>query len=287
MKTTLVVRPAARGGKYLGPDAAPVPSADNKNETVYSALVLLTNNQTGELASIEFVDATSPHDAGPPTLMNPVSRARPYTTDGNTIGVTFEVDIEVPTVYTVKVFGPLRHLGQARLASADITMLPGVNVGVSDDYQEGVVVEVPGLCISEVKLQQSSESGGEAISCYAKVTMMCGCPIEAQQPGHQPLVWPAKSFTVNLVARTESGSQYIYPLSFDTAAPPSPDGKPASAFSGSWTNEAPSDPIADAWIYASEASLGNQGYYHIGAPQTVVHCADANIKQRLREQGYL
>lgn len=278
MKTTLLVRPAARGGKYLGPDAAPLPSPSDKGEKVYSALVLLTDNQSGEVVAAQFVDATSPNDAGPVDLMAPVSRAIPFGTDGNTIGVTFEVDIDVPTVYTVQVFGPLRHIDQARLATADITLLPGVNVGATSQFPEGVVIEVPGLCISEVTLGQASAAGTQTLSCYAKVTMMCGCPIEAEQANQPPPVWPATSFTVNLVTITQSGNQYIYPLSFDTAAPPSPDGKPASAFNGVWNNQAPSEPIVDSWIYASEASLGNQGFYHVGASKSEIWCADENIR---------
>ncbi|MGZ8157922.1 MAG: hypothetical protein ACXWT1_11135 [Methylobacter sp.] len=243
--TTLLVRPAARGGKYLGPDAA---DANHK-----SAVVFLLNPVTEELVSYGIADASSPLSAGPPDLMNPVSRSAPFATDNNTVQVQLSVDISEPTDFRVLVFGPLSHPGQARIAQADITVLPGVNIGISPQYPEGLVVEVPGLCISEVE----ADWQGSQVACFAKVTMMCGCPIRngATNPGW---FWPDTDFSVQLVTYMQSKAVYYYNLEFDNTA------DLVSSFTGQWPNQAVQDDFVEqAWIYASEPKLGNQGKYKI------------------------
>lgn len=242
-RTTLLIRPAARGGKYLGHDAA-----NGQNQ---SALVAIRNLSSGEIVAAAFAIAPDAQSAGPQDLMAPVSRCAPYAADDQTVGVTLSVEIAEPDVYRVMVFGPLSHLDQARLAQADVTVLPGVNIGASADFPEGLVIEVPGLCISNVTANLS----GAQLSCAAKVTMMCGCPI-GNKPGW---FWPDTDFSVTLVTRTQSDALYTYPLTFE--ASPNPNAN--SLFSGTWTNQAPQDPVAEAWLYAAEAKLGNQGSYTV------------------------
>jgi hypothetical protein len=243
--TTLLVRPAARGGKYLGPDAA--------NTNHESALVFLLNPLTEQLVDYGIADASNPLSAGPSDLMNPVSRSAPFAADNNTVQVQLSVDISEPTDFRVLAFGPLSHPGQARLAQADITVLPGVNIGISPQYPEGLVIEIPGLCISNVQ----ADWQGSQITCFAKVTMMCGCPIRsaAANPGW---FWPDSDFSVQLVTRMKSKEAYYYPLEFDSTP------NVISSFTGQWPNQAvPDDKVEQAWLYASEPKLGNQGKYRI------------------------
>lgn len=243
--TTLLVRPAARGGKYLGPDAA--------NSKHKSALVFLLNPITEELVAYGIADASNPLSAGPTDLMNPVSRSAPFAADNNTVQVQLSVDISEPTDFRVLVYGPLSHPDQARIAQADITVLPGVNIGISPQYPEGLVIEVPGLCISNVK----ADCQGSEISCFAKVTMMCGCPIRnaATNPGW---FWPDTDFSIQLVTYMQSKAVHCYQLEFDNTA------GLVSSFTGQWPNQAaPGDTVEQAWIYASEPKLGNQGKYRI------------------------
>jgi hypothetical protein len=241
--TTLLIRPAARGGKYLGHDAA---NAQNQ-----SALVAIRNMASGEIVAAAFAVAPDANSAGPPDLMAPVSRSAPYAADGKTVGVTLTVEITKPTDCRVMVFGPLSHLDQARLAQADITVLPGVDIGASPDFPEGLVIEIPGLCISNV----TANLCGAQLSCAAKVTMMCGCPI-----GNKPeWFWPDTDFSVTLVTRTQSDALYHYPLAFEALPNPNVN----SLFSGAWPNLAPHDPVVEAWLYAAQPKLGNQGKYAI------------------------
>jgi len=243
--TTLLVRPAARGGKYLGPDAA--------NANHQSALVFLLNPLMEELVTYGIADASNSLSAGPAGLMNPVSRSAPFATDDNTVQVQLSVDISEPTDFRVLVFGPLSHPDQARIAQADITVLPGVNIGTSSQYPEGLVIEVPGLCISDVK----ADWQGSQVSCFAKVTMMCGCPIR-NAATNLDWFWPSTDFSVQLVTYMQSKSVHYYTLDFDNAS------GVISSFTGQWPNQAAvGDSVEQAWIYAFEPKLGNQGKYMI------------------------
>lgn len=242
MITQILVRPAARGGKYLGPDAA-------NPQIKLSALVYLSDVETGEIVAATLVDTTG-MEAGPATLMAPVSRATPYATDATTVSALLEVDIDVPTTFKVTVLGPLSHIDQARACTADITVLPGVNIGTSAGNPEGLVLEVPGLCISGV----TAVLDGPTLSCDAVVTMMCGCKISDASGSY----WPPANFTVQLVTLMESQACHTYELAFN------PPGNATSSFCGQWPSQAaPGDTVQKAWLLASEPSLGNQGQYQI------------------------
>jgi hypothetical protein len=244
-QTTLLVRPAARGGKYLGPDAA--------NANHESALVFLLNPVTEQLIAYGIADASNPLSAGPSDLMSPVSRSAPFAADDNTVQVQLSVDISEPTDFRVLVFGPLSHPNQARIAQADITVLPGVNIGMSPQYPEGLVIEVPGLCISNVQADWQNPQ----VSCFAKVTMMCGCPIRSAA-ADPDWFWPDSDFSVQLVTLMKSRALHYYPLEFDSTP------GVISSFTGQWPNQAASDDMVEqVWIYASEPRLGNQGKYRI------------------------
>lgn len=243
--TSLLIRPAARGGKYLGHDAA-----NAKNQ---SALIAILHPDSGAVVAHGFAMAPDLQSAGPENLMQPVSRAAPFAADSFTVNVQLSVEISAPTDFTVLVHGPLSHPDQARTAQALITVLPGVNIGMSPQFPEGLVIEVPGLCISNVVANWQ----GAQLSCTAKVTMMCGCQIHdgAANPGWP---WPDTDFSIRLVTFMQSGAVYYYDLKFDTA-----HGE-VSSFTGQWPNQAASgDSVEHAWIYASEPKLGNQGRYRI------------------------
>lgn len=245
MNTTILLRPAARGGKYLGPDAS--------NENHKSAVIALMDVNTQRWVAAGLVDASNPLSAGPPDLMEPVSRAAPFDTDSNTVQIQFNVDIETPTTFRALVYGPLSHPDQARITQSDITVLPGVDIGTSLIYPEGLVLEVPGLCISKVQAVYE----GATLSCTAMLTMMCGCQIHKYDSSvNWP--WPDTDFKVEMVVKLKSGARYFYFLGFDDTL------GVASSFTGSWVNQAdPNDAVEEVWLYACQPKLGNQGAYRI------------------------
>jgi hypothetical protein len=265
IETHILIRPAARGGKYLGPDAARA----LQGRQHASAVVFITDTATRQLAAWSFV-YTDGKEAGPANLMDPVRRSDAYATDGGTVGVTLTVSIEKPTTFTVSVFGPLSHIGQGRQAEASITVLPGVNIGIANPLDavaatpEGLVIEVPGLCISDVKHDLYPPEGAN-LTCSAIVTMMCGCKIgnlDTPNPGSTyPWPWPSTDFSVELVTVLASGARYAYPMTFDS----DPTKQPTSKFCGSLPSQtkAADGDIVQAWLSASEPSLGNQGFHQI------------------------
>lgn len=238
MKTSILIRPAARGGKYLGPDAA--------TATGVSAAVALLDPNNLNIIKATLINATLAN-AGPANLMDPVSRSQPYATDATTVDAIFTVDINEPKTYLVAVFGPMKFRNQARATYTEITILPGVDVGTTGKYPEGIVVEIPGLCIGEV----TATLHGNQLSAFAEVTMMCGCKIAHDSS------WSPSDFKVKLITQTQKGHTHDYDLDFDTN-PANP-----SSFIGSWPNKKPDDPIVKAWISAYEPKIGNQGIFWI------------------------
>ncbi len=243
MQTQITIRPAARGGKYLGHDAA--------DSSGTSALIMLQEADSGLYLDFALADASNPQSAGPNNLMDPVSRAQPFATAADTVQVQLTADINVPTRLYVHIWGPFKHMDQARWTRSEITLLPGVNIGGSAAFPEGLVLEINGLCISN----GSAVLEGPVVSCSAMVTMMCGCPIRqgSTNPGWP---WPDSDFAIALVTHMESGATYTYRLSFDTTP------GVLSSFKGSWPTQASGgDSVVKAWIYALEQKLGNQGSY--------------------------
>ena len=237
MKTSILIRPAARGGKYLGPDAA--------TPTNVSAIIALLNPISYKIISVKAVN-TKNANAGPANLMDPIARSEPYATDDLTVNAVFTVDINEPTTYLIAVLGPMKVPDQQRITYTEITVLPGVDIGTKE-FPEGIVVEIPGLCISNV----SANLNGNQLSAFAQVTMMCGCKIAPKSS------WLPTDFKVKLITLTQKGNTHHYDLDFDTN-PANP-----SSFIGSWSNKAPSDPITKAYISAYEGKLGNQGFHTI------------------------
>ena len=247
--TTLLIRPAARGGKYLCHDAA--------NSEIHSALISIMHVETGEFIDYGLAYAPNANSAGPKDLMNPVSRSIPFAVDDDTVHVKLCVAISEPTDFRVLVFGPLSYPDQARLALADIIVLPGIDIGANPQYPEGLVIEVPGLCISNV----TDGLHVPQLSCSAKVTMMCGCPI-----GNE-VDWFCldTDFFVTLVIRMQSKEVYCYPMEFVST----PNLNINSLFAGQWLNKAPNDPVEEAWMSALEPKLGNQGKFKMFPSQAM------------------
>ena len=269
--TNIVIRPAARGGKYLGHDAA-----NKKNQ---SALVAIFDPRDGSIVASSHAIAPDPASAGPLALMGCMRRCDAYAADSGTVNVQLSVDIDEPRDFFIAVYGPLSFPGQARLALADITVLPGVDIGLSPQFPEGLVIEVPGLCISGVQKNFDATT----LSCTAKVTMMCGCEIHAGSADpYWP--WPDSDFSIQLVTYMQSGKVYTYQMEYDRNAPA------PSVFSGQWPNQASTgDMIEQAWVYASEPKLGNQGSHqiHLVHPEPFVPDDQDRMLSLLKKTGLL
>jgi hypothetical protein len=118
------------------------------------------------------------------------------------------LDIDQPTLVRAEARGPLGKPGAAITVSSMMWLLPGQAVD-----GDGWLLEFPGLVVEPA--WETSPSGLLQVS--AKVTMMCGCPID---PGGH---WDAAQYEIKAALLDGSGLVAETPLS--------PDGKP-SHFSG-------------------------------------------------------
>ena len=207
--TAILIRVQARGGKFLGPDihyshvevkdantgavlargqaghlkqTSPVPEDDSG--------VLLTDlsKLTGPSTGVVLTYGTDP--SKPPQVwylgVNP----------GKTAKFLASFQLEVPTLIKITA---TRLDGEGKLlpefTASDTTWVePGMQLTADPGY----VIVMPGLAVTV----QSAAFDGVGIMVTAKVTMMCGCPIDdaatAQMPHEIP--WPAHQFVVTAEA---------------------------------------------------------------------------------------
>ncbi len=258
------VRPAARGGKYLGHDAA---DANN-----LSALIALQDPRTSKIVAYGFAQAPTPQSAGPEQLMSPVSRSQPFPSDEHSVEVQLQVPVQSPSQLRLLVFGPLKHPEQARLVQTDINLLPGVDIGMGPETPEGMVIEIPGLCISNVSAQWQTSQ----LNCTAEITMMCGCPIH-DQPGW---FWPDTDFSIQLVTHMQSGAQHSYLMAYDKTK------GTVSTFTGSWASQArKGDRIRQVWVYAIQPKLGNLGKFRVFPPLPTSPELPPEVREIVKSRG--
>lgn len=104
--------------------------------------------------------------------------------DAATSGFLATLDIKQPTLVRALAEGPAGHPGAAVKISSSLWILPG-----RDITGDGWVLTFPGLVIEPT----TAPAADGALRITAKVSLMCGCPIE---PGG---VWDAKNYDVQAV----------------------------------------------------------------------------------------
>jgi hypothetical protein len=241
MQTSITIRPAARGGKFLGPDAADA----NGN----SAVVLVRSLVDGEILALAPLNGGS----GPCQMMQPFSRNQPIptavTSPPATVSYVLQLDISEPTPLELAVLGPLSSPSQLGFAEASIVALPGIDLGgLTSANPEGVVLEIPGLCVATASYGLS----GGVVTANAFVSMMCGCKIQFLMPC-QPqsfIPWPASDFVVQFIGQAQSGASIRFPLTIANTP---------STFQGSAPYNT-SDPVVSGAVWAWQPSLGNTGW---------------------------
>lgn len=104
--------------------------------------------------------------------------------DPATAGYLATLDIKQPTLVRAEAEGPAGHLAAAVKVSSSLWILPGRDV-----TGDGWILTFPGLVIEPT----TAPAADGALRITAKVSLMCGCPIE---PGG---VWDAKNYDVTAV----------------------------------------------------------------------------------------
>jgi len=182
MQTSILIRVQARGGKFLGPD-------------IGYATVTVRNAQTGQVLASGPAGTTG-NDSGNLTL-TPSSGASSgvvltypgpqvwYLTakPGQTAFFHASFDLTTPTLVEIS--------AQARGIASSGTMW--IEPGSQLNAEPGYIVTMPGLAVDIIAVKAANK----AFAVSAKVTMMCGCPINDRQTDPTgPIQWPSSEFEV-------------------------------------------------------------------------------------------
>lgn len=101
--------------------------------------------------------------------------------DDQTAGFVAMVDIAEPTLVRIEAEGPLGRPASATTVSSTLWLLPGHNID-----GDGIVLMFPGLVVEPTVILD----GPDRFRITAKVSPMCGCPIEANG------IWDAANYSV-------------------------------------------------------------------------------------------
>lgn len=225
--TPLLIRAAARGGKFLGTDAG-------------GADFWIYNVTTGETyASQQNVNG----DSGPAAMMTtPLLRDTPLPVDSGTAGFFRQIDIDQPSRLYILVVGPVKYPDQSTYVSTAITVLPGQGTGDPTNGDTGLVIDIPGICINIQDYQYDPST--LLFNVTAAVMMMCGCKVGTILNNISP--WPPGDFNVELVIGYSDGQQ-SYTLVYS--------GQPSIY---NFSQALPSTPLW-AMITVSQISMGQSG----------------------------
>ena len=204
--TTILVRVQARGGKFLGPD-------------INFSYVWVKDAATGTVLA-EGAAGSGQADSGnlcPDAAASTCPDVLPANGSSTGVVLTYDTPSPAPVVryLTANPYQPKAGTGTACfLASFDLAqpaLLEIVAAGADQQYrgsgtmwaapgmqlvdEPGYVVEIPGLAVTVKNVYRVKD----AAEVVAKVTMMCGCPIDSAATAKNPafIPWPVNEFEVN------------------------------------------------------------------------------------------
>ena len=203
--TTILVRVQARGGKFLGPDIqfstvsvknaatgavlaqgpAGSGSADSGNlcpdvAATCPGVLPASGSSTGMV--LTYGDGASTPTARYLTANPYVSAQQP-----GTAGFLASFDLAEPTLLEIAATG----VNPNARGAATMWAAPGMQL----TQEPGFVIEIPGLAVTLSNVMRVKN----AVEVVAKVTMMCGCPIDSPQTAKNAgfIPWPVSEFAVN------------------------------------------------------------------------------------------
>ena len=181
--TTVTVRAIARDAKFIG-------------DAMGGVAITLTDAKTGRrLASGLTAGGTG--DTGK-LIANPRVRGQALATPG-AAAFTATLDLDHPTLVRADASGPVGKPDAKATVSATQWLLPGKSLA-----GDGWILELPGLVVEPVWTAKP----GAPVTVTAKVTLMCGCPIE---PGGH---WNAADYEVVAVLEQAGKPAASVPLAY-------------------------------------------------------------------------
>lgn len=166
--THVMIRAQALDAKFIGDHMGGVAVTLTDARTGHVLAKGLTRGGTGDTGRI---------------MKTPRTRGLEIT-DSATAGFEATLDLKEPTLVRADAVGPIGKPGASIKVSSSLWILPG-----RDILGDGWVLSFPGLVIEPT----TTEAVDGALKVDAKVSLMCGCPIE---PGG---VWDAKHYVVEAV----------------------------------------------------------------------------------------
>jgi hypothetical protein len=199
--TAVTVRAIARDAKFIGDAMGGVAITLTDAKTGRRLASGLTTGGTGDTARL---------------IVNPRVRGQPLANPG-AAAFTATLDIDRPTLVRAEASGPVGKPDAKVMVAATQWVLPGKPL-----TGDGWVLELPGLVVEPV---WTAKPGAPA-TVTAKVTLMCGCPIE---PGGH---WNAADYevvaTLEQAGKPAASVPLAYagtPSTFTAATPALPRGR--------------------------------------------------------------
>ncbi len=181
--TRIMVRAQAADAKFIGDQMGGVNVTLTDTRTDHVLARGLIKGGTGDTTRI---------------MKTPRVRGAPVT-DAGAAGFEAILDLKEPTLVRVDAEGPVGKPGASIRVSSTQWVLPGRDVG-----GDGWILTFPGLVIEP----KASAVAANGLQVQAKVSLMCGCPIE---PGG---LWDANGYSVEATLRRGSTIIARAPLTY-------------------------------------------------------------------------
>jgi hypothetical protein len=167
--TQLTIRAQAKGGMYLGPDSYNGAIITVRDGSVVLAGPAFTNNGDSGTRYANKIAGSSPYPITTPG--NPPTTYWVVAAD-TTANYTAMLNLSAPKMLTVEARVPLPAAQGDQVATAQVMVTPGQPPSLP-----GFVIEIPGLWV-----QPEVVVLGNLVNLKTKVTMMCGCEINLNNP---------------------------------------------------------------------------------------------------------
>jgi hypothetical protein len=182
MNTSILIRVQARGGKFLGPDigysTVTVCNAET-GQVLTSGAAGTPGNDSGVLSQTVSNNASSGV-----VLTYPALQVWYLTTNpGET--AFFQANFDIANPILIDIAAEARGI----TASGRMWIEPGSQLLTEPGY----IVTMPGLAVDIIAVKAANAT----FAVSAKVTMMCGCPInDTRTLPDGPIQWPSSEFQV-------------------------------------------------------------------------------------------
>lgn len=120
-------------------------------------------------------------------------------TDAATAGFEAVLDLKAPTLVRAEATGPMGKPGSSILVTSSLWIIPGRDV-----LGEGWILTLPGLVVEP----NAKTSADGLVTLTAKVSLMCGCPIESGG------LWDAANYAVQARLMKNGRPAADIPLTF-------------------------------------------------------------------------